>query len=311
MDLVWFALGLALLFAGGEALVRGASTLARLIGLSPLVIGLTVVGFGTSAPELLVSIDAALAGSPDIALGNVVGSNIANVLLIGGAAALLAPFAGRGAFPARDLITMIGASGLLLGLATTGLLTRPMGTFLLACLVGYLVATALMPGRPATDEEEEAPASGSLPVQILVSLGFIAAGLLGLVYGAGWLVDSAVSIARDFGVSEATIGLTIVAVGTSLPELATTLIAARRGQSQIGIGNIIGSNIFNILGILGVTATVAPIPVAAGFVQTDIPLMIAISLVLSVMLLAVRRIGRAHGIAALALYAGYTAWLIL
>ena len=310
MDLLWFALGLALLFAGGEALVRGASTLARLAGLSPFVIGLTVVGFGTSAPELLVSIDAALSGAPDIALGNVVGSNIANILLIGGAAAVLAPFAARGAFPARDLIIMVGASLFLYELGTRGELTRPMGLFLLGSLAAYLLVTAFLPTKPV-EAGEAPPETGSPWRRAIVSLAYVGAGLAGLVFGAGWMVDGAVGIARSFGVSEAVIGLTIVAVGTSLPELATTLIAARRGQSQIGIGNIIGSNIFNILGILGATALIAPIPVAAGFVAVDMPVMIAAALGLTVVLLAVPRVGRITGAVSLALYAGYTAWLML
>lgn len=286
LDYLYILIGLVGLFLGGEALVRGSVNIARRLSISPLIIGLTVVGFGTSTPELLVSVQAALRGVPDIAIGNIVGSNIANILLIVGVTALVWPIrVGEGSLR-RDTAFMIASCLLLVPLFALGEIGRVPGVILVACLVVYLVWTFLKPGQDTTDNERSAA-----PGSVVISLLWIGFGLAALLFGARFLVDGAVSVARDFDVSEAFIGLTIVAVGTSLPELATSLTAALRRQSDIAIGNIVGSNIFNVLGILGVTALIAPIPVASRFLTFDLPIMIAVSFVLTGLLLTLPQIG--------------------
>lgn len=300
MDYLFVALGLAGLFAGGEFLVRGSVAMAHRFALSPLLIGLTVVGFGTSTPELLVSVDAAWRGMPDIALGNVVGSNIANILLIVGISALVWPIVVSGATLRRDLAVMLAAALTLLPIFYLGEMSRLAGALLFSGLVVYLAA-AYRAGRAEPEPEaEEAPRLTAGRAFLVVGVGLVA-----LMIGARLLVDGSVAIARDFGISEAFIGLTIVAVGTSLPELATSLVAAFRRQSEIAIGNVVGSNIFNILGILGVTAIVAPIPVAGRFLAFDLPVMIAASLGMALLLLARPRIGRSTGLVLLLAYAAY------
>jgi cation:H+ antiporter len=300
LDALFVLLGLVGLFVGGEFLVRGSVAVARGFGISPLLIGLTVVGFGTSTPELLVSVDAALRGLPDIALGNVVGSNIANILLIVGASALLWPITLNGNFPKRDLVTMLVAALLLLPLFALGAVGRVAGMVLVGGLVIYLVLAF----RGARGEQEVQPEYGAA-MPLWVAGGLVVVGLLALLVGARLLIDGAIAIARDFGLSEAFIGLTIVAVGTSLPELATSLVAALRRQSDIAIGNVVGSNIFNILGILGATAIIAPIPVAARFLAFDLPVMLVASLPLAGLLLFRWSLGRPVGLLMLVAYAAY------
>ncbi len=300
MDFIFVFAGLIGLFFGGEALVRGSVGLARRMAISPLLIGLTVVGFGTSTPELLVSVEAALRGVPDIALGNVIGSNIANILLIVGLTALVWPIAVSGGTLRRDTGVMVAAALILVPIFAMGAIGRVAGLCLLAALAVYLAWAYLKPGD-ATPADADMPASmATLPAALWIGGGFIA-----LLFGARFLVDGSVSIARGFGLSEAFIGLSIVAVGTSLPELATSIIAAFRRQSEIAIGNVIGSNIFNILGILGVTALITPIPVAPRFLGFDLPVMIAVSVVLAAILLTRAVIGRAVGAALLIGYALY------
>lgn len=299
MDYILVVAGLLGLFFGGEALVRGSVGIARRLALPPLLIGLTVVGFGTSTPELLVSVDAALRGVPDIALGNVIGSNIANILLIVGVSALVWPIRVQGATLRRDVTVMVAAALVLLPLFALGQMGRIAGLALFAGLVIYLVQ-AYRTSAPEP-EEEGLTAPAALPVSLL----WVVLGLVALMAGARFLVDGAVSIARGHGISEAFIGLTIVAVGTSLPELATSLIAALRRQSEIAIGNIVGSNIFNILGILGATAMIAPIPVAPRFLTFDLPVMIGVSLVLAALLLMRPVVGRGAGVVMLAAYMAY------
>ncbi|SOC15297.1 cation:H+ antiporter [Thalassospira xiamenensis] len=299
--------GLAGLFFGGEALVRGSVGIAQRLAMPPLLIGLTVVGFGTSTPELLVSVDAALRGVSDIALGNVVGSNIANILLIVGVSALVWPIRVSGDTLKRDTAVMMAAAIILVPIFAFGMMGRVAGGILFASLVAYLVFAYRQsrnarnaPNAPLADD-------GDLPVPargLWLSLVWVIGGLVALMFGARFMVDGAVTIARTFGVSEAFIGLTVVAVGTSLPELATSLIAAFRKQSEIAIGNIVGSNIFNVLGILGLTAIIAPIPVASRFLTFDLPIMIAASLVLT-LLLRRQTVGRGIGIVMLVAYGGY------
>lgn len=298
MDWLFVIGGLAGLFIGGEALVRGAVGIARKLSIPPLLIGLTVVGFGTSTPELLVSVDAALRGVPDIAIGNIVGSNIANILLIIGVSALIWPIRVAGDTLGRDTAVMLAAAVVLIPMFWMGEVGRLAGVFLCGGLVLYLVRAYQYPGQGAEDPEP------SGPVSVWPLLAWLGAGLLALMLGARFLVEGAVNIARDAGISEAFIGLTIVAVGTSLPELATSLVAALRRQSEIAIGNVVGSNIFNVLGILGVTALIAPIPVAGRFLTLDLPVMIGVSAVLAVLLLR-PRIGRGAGVALILAYCAY------
>jgi len=300
LDYFFLLIGLIGLFFGGEALVRGSVGIARRLAIPPLLIGLTVVGFGTSTPELLVSVQAALRGVPDIALGNIVGSNIANILLIVGLSALVWPIKVMGATLKRDTAVMMTAALLLVPIFAFGQMTRLSGLVLFGGLVAYLVWAYLKPGEAAAEDDGLESASSTL-----VSVLWVVGGLVALMVGARFLVDGAVSIARGYGVSEAFIGLTIVAIGTSLPELATSLIAAFRRQSEIAIGNIIGSNIFNVLGILGVTALIAPIPVASRFVTFDLPVMIGVSAMLTALLLTRPAIGRGVGVMLLAGYCTY------
>ena len=300
MDYLYLIAGLVGLFFGGEALVRGSANVARRLAIPPLLIGLTVVGFGTSTPELLVSVDAAWRGVPDIAIGNIVGSNIGNILLIIGLSALIWPIKVMGATLRRDTAVMMAAALVLVPVFAMGQMGRPAGLILVVGLAAYLVWAYRQMGDTGTEEEGASPPEGTL-----VSVLWIVGGLIALMVGARFLVDGAVNIARTFGISEAFIGLTIVAVGTSLPELATSLIAAFRRHSEIAIGNIVGSNIFNVLGILGVTALIAPIPVASRFLTFDLPVMVAVSLVLTALLLTRPVIGRGIGVAMLVGYVAY------
>lgn len=299
MDWIFLLIGLVGLFFGGEFLVRGSVGIARRLAIPPLLIGLTVVGFGTSTPELLVSVDAALSGVPDIAIGNIVGSNIGNILLIVGLSALVWPIRVMGGTLRRDTAVMMAAALVLIPIFWLGVMGRVSGAVLLAGLIGYLVWAYVKPG---TDTAEEDP-SPMMPLWQAVA--WVAVGLVALIFGARFLVDGAVNIARGYGISEAFIGLTVVAIGTSLPELATSLIAAFRKQSEIAIGNIVGSNIFNVLGILGVTALIAPIPIADRFLSFDLPVMIAASVVLTGLLLLRPKIDRVTGVILILAYAAY------
>ncbi|SLN76612.1 calcium/sodium antiporter [Oceanibacterium hippocampi] len=298
MDYLLLTGGLLGLFFGGEALVRGAVGIARIFAIPPLLIGLTVVGFGTSTPELLVSVDAALQGVPDIAIGNIVGSNIGNILLIIGLSALIWPIRVVGGTLVRDTAVMMAAALALVPLFWLGEMGRLSGTLLLGGLAISLVWAFLTAAADGADD-------GVRRMPIWQALLWVSVGLAALMIGARLLVDGAVSLARLHGISEAFIGLTVVAVGTSLPELATSLVAAFRRQSEIAIGNIVGSNIFNVLGILGLTAVITPIPVAGRFLVFDLPVMIATSGLLTAILLTRPSIGRVAGAALLVAYAAY------
>ncbi len=304
-------LGVALLSIGGEALIRGALAAARRLGVSPLLSGLVIVGFGTSAPELVVSVNAAIDAQPDIAIGNVVGSNIANVLFILGLCALITPLTVKPAALRRDAITVVGASALFLALAWGGVLGRADALVLLLALGAYL-AWAYWSERfraaPAAEvHEAEAQELGAVPRSTAWTLAALVAGLVLLVLGAQALLTGAVGIARELGVSEALIGLTLVAVGTSLPELSVSVIAAIRGHADVAVGNILGSNIFNLLGILGVSALAQPLAVHARIVQFDQWVMLAAALVLLVFLHTGRRLNRLEGATLLAGYGIYIA----
>jgi cation:H+ antiporter len=295
--------GLALLLVGGEVLVRGASSLALRLKISPLIIGIIIVGFGTSTPELLVSIKAALAGAADIAVGNVVGSNIANILLILGSAALISPFKVSFSHYRRDLGVMIAASALLLGLGYFGLINRLAAFVMLALLAGYLI---YIMRQTAPSEFETVQISPK--AHWALEVGACVAGIAALVFGAQLLVDNASFIARAYEVSEAAIGLTVVAVGTSLPELAASIMAALKRQPELALGNIIGSNIFNIIGILSLTALVQPVPISAAIASFDIPVMLGVALLLLACFWGLRGISRFAGCGFLLLYGVYV-WL--
>ena len=301
LNLILVAFGLVALLVGGDLLVRGAVGMARRFGVSPLVIGLTLVGFGTSAPELVTSLSAALAGVPGIALGNVVGSNIANILLILGVAALIRPVSAQMAGLPREAAWVGGSAVVLAGLAVAGQISVLAGIALLGTLAVYLWGAFRSSAAPMDDLD--------IPTDPLPKAAtFLIVGLALTIGGAIALVDGATGIARAYGVPEAVIGLTLVAVGTSLPELATTVMAARRGQSDVALGNILGSGIFNILGILGTTALFAKLPIESSLLP-DIGVMLATTALLIGLLFWQRSISRASGLVFLLLYAGYMAWL--
>ncbi len=289
--------GLAALFLGGDWLVKGASTLALRIGITPMVVGLTVVGFGTSAPELMVSLNAALGGRAEIAIGNVIGSNIANILLILGLAALIGPISVQFAQIKGDLLWMTLATLALPLLFWSGMIGATKGGIMLLALAAYLLISLRKPN--------EAPNSTRTPAPLWQGLLLTTLGLGAVLIGAHYLVESASMIARTWGVSEAIIGLSIVAVGTSLPELATTLMAAVRGARDIALGNVIGSNIFNILCILGITAVVQPIAVDQRFLIIDTPALIGATLTLTLILWWKGALNRLTGAIMLTLYALY------
>jgi cation:H+ antiporter len=314
--MVWLTLfaGLVLLLAGGEALVRGSVSVASRLGVSRLLIGLTLVGFGTSMPELVASLQAALAGAPGIAVGNIVGSNIANILLILGVSALILPIPVAQAAFRRDGSVLALVSLAMLAVVLAGTLSRSAGVILLVLLIAYTVGTYLAErrGGPASAVHDGEADLVDIPgLSLAAGLALSVAGIAGVVYGAGLLVDAAVQIASAAGLSEAVIGLTLVAIGTSLPELVTSVTAALRRQGELAFGNVIGSNIFNILGIGGVTALVAPIPVPPQIAGLDIWVMLAATLAMSVAAITGARISRREGGAFLLAYAAYLAFLLL
>ena len=317
MTLLLLALGLVLLTGGAELLVRGASRLARAVGLSPLIIGLTVVAYGTSAPEFAVNVKAGLSGQTDIALGNVIGSNMFNVLVVLGLAALIAPLAVSHQLVRLDVPVMIAVSALAWLLAADGAITRVEGLALLAGIILYTAfllrqgrKTSPFPGEPAASEHKKT--SPSAFKAFVSPVLFVLVGLALLVIGARCLVAGASDIARLLGVSELLIGLTIVAVGTSLPELATSVVAGIRGERDIAVGNVVGSNIFNILAVLGVAAVISGrVPVPAPALRLDFPLMVAAALACLPIFFTGARISRWEGALFLACYAAYIAYLIL
>ncbi|GAB4532069.1 MAG: calcium/sodium antiporter [Roseibium sp.] len=317
MTFLEIALGLVLLVAGGDFLVRGSVGLAKRLGMSELLIGLVLVGFGTSTPELMTSILAALNGSAGIAVGNVAGSNIANILLIIGLAAVIFPLKVEPAALLRDGPANMLAALAFAGLALSGLIGPLAGLALMLGLAAYLVVTYSMEKGRHTPSAElhrgEAdlvtprPKGSKLALNLAATLG----GLVMILGGAHFLVSGAVSLATAAGVSDTVIGLTVVAVGTSLPELVTSVIAALKRQTNIALGNILGSNLFNILGILGVTALITPLPIPAEIMQVDIWVMLSATAILLVFAMTGRRICRREGAMMLLAYAGYTTAIVV
>jgi cation:H+ antiporter len=313
-------LGVSALVVGAEGLVRGATRLAATFGVSPLVIGLTVVAYGTSAPELTVSVTSSLGGQPAIAVANVVGSNILNVLLILGVTTLISPVAVAQQFVHREVPIMIGVSGLFLWLAYDHDVSRADGIVLILCAVAYTVAAIrLTKKEPAAVRDEYAlefgaagPAGSSVKIVLSASI-FCVIGLGLLVVGAKWLVVAGTTIAAAAGISETVIGLTVIALGTSLPEIATSVLAAFRGERDIAVGNIIGSNIFNLLGIAGISALVAPggLTVADSMIVFDLPVMVAVAIACLPIFATGHRIDRWEGLLLFGYYVAYTAYLVL
>jgi cation:H+ antiporter len=318
MSAVWFALGLIALVAGAELLVRGASKLSLSFGISPLVVGLTVVAFGTSAPEMAVSVQSAWSGQVDIAIGNVVGSNIFNVLLILGASALITPLIVNQQLIRQEVPVMIAVSLLAWALAADGGIGRWDGVLLFSLVLAYTVLLIRQSRRETQAVREEydeafADARTGWDAHWGVQVALIVAGLALLVLGSRWLVEAAVTFAQYLGVSELVIGLTIVAAGTSLPEVATSILAAIRGERDIAVGNVIGSNIFNILAVLGLSATVAPtsLAVSPAVLAFDIPVMVAVAVACLPIFFTGNLIARWEGFLFLAYYVAYTAYLIM
>lgn len=314
--LVGFLGGLALLVAGAEGLVRGASRLARAAGISPLVVGLTVVAYGTSAPELAVTLKSVLAGQPDVAAGNVVGSNVFNVLFILGLSASITPLVVARQVVRLDVPILIGVSTLFLFFTLDGrvsrleALTLSAGAFL---YTWFLIRISRREQRAAVaagdDPTEEPPLT---PGRIAVQVGLLLGGLGLLVLGARWLVEAAITTAQALGVSELVIGLTIVAAGTSMPEVATSVVAALRGERDIAVGNVVGSCLFNLLAVLGFAGVAAgEIPVAPALLHFDIPVMLAVAVACLPICFTSHRISRWEGVLFFAYYIAYTGYLIL
>jgi cation:H+ antiporter len=308
LDALFILVGVVALVFGADWLVRGASSLAERIGVSSLVIGLTVVAFGTSAPELAVSVGAALDGSTDVALGNVVGSNVFNVLVILGAAAVIrAQVVHRRLVRIEVPFLIVVSAGVLLA-AADGIIGRLEGVLMVAIGVGYTV-WLVVAARRAHEPEPDAPGTGHHRTP--VALGLVAAGLVALVAGAQALVNGATGIARVLGVSELVVGLTVVAAGTSLPELATSLVASRRGQTDIAVGNVIGSNLFNLLIVLGTTATILPVPASLAARTVDLPVMTVVAVACLPVFFTGHRVSRWEGWVFLGGYLGYVTYLVL
>ena len=320
MTILMFIGGLIGLIIGAELLVRGASKLALSFGISPLVVGLTIVAFGTSAPEVAVSVGAVLDGNPDIAIGNVVGSNIFNVLFILGVSALIVPLVVNIQLIRQEVPIMIGASMLLLALTLDGNLSVWDGGFLFALLIAYtvfLIVQSRKETKAAKDEyaaEIKPATAGSWDSKLPVQIALIVVGLGFLVLGSEWLVDASIIFAKALGVSDLIIGLTIVAAGTSMPEVATSITAAVKGERDIAAGNVVGSNTFNILGCLGLSGLLSGdmgLVMAPSLLAFDIWVMLAVALACLPIFMTGREIARWEGGVFLAYYVAYVAYLIL
>jgi cation:H+ antiporter len=302
-------LGVVMLWLGAEGLVRGASRVAAALGIPQVVIGLTLVAFGTSLPELMVCLVAAFRGTPDFATGNVVGSNIANIGLIAGFAALMSPMALAPSLIRRDIPWAVGAAVAVAVAAFSGVIGRGAGIAMLVLFSVYMARVFRTEKRIAAELKS---GDDHLPLpRMILELSIAVVGLGMVLGGAPLLLEGATTVARSFRVSELVIGLTLVAVGTSLPELATAIVAVRHRKTDIVLGNVIGSNIFNVFLVLGTTAAIRPLPVASLAIVRDIPAMLFISFLLMALALSRRHLVRGHGAVLLALYLGYTVWLFV
>ncbi|AHI29471.1 calcium/sodium antiporter [Marinobacter similis] len=317
MALILFISGLVFLVVGAELLVRGASRLAAVLGISPIVIGLTVVAFGTSAPELAVSIKSAWADQAGIAVGNVVGSNIFNVLFILGVTALIVPLTVSQRLVRLDVPIMVALSIVVLLFALDGRISQIDGGLLVIALVvyvGYAIYQSRRESAEVRDEyAAEFPDQSAVSPSWLSNVALVIGGLVLLVLGAGWLVDGAITFARHLGISELVIGLTVVAAGTSLPEVVTSIMAALRGERDIAVGNVVGSNLFNIMGVLGISGLIAPhgIEISAAALHFDIPVMIAVAFACLPILFTGGVVSRWEAVLLLGYYVAYTLYLVL
>ncbi len=315
MAVIQILLGIVFLAAGGDLFVRGAVGLARMMQISPLLTGIVLVGFGTSMPELVTSLNAALQGSPGIAVGNVVGSNIANILLVLGLVALLCPVVAEPESFNRDApMLALTAFGLAV-FALTGVFGRVAGLVFLLVLAAYLFASyrSALQGNDAQAEVQthQADLATPAPEALRLLLLFTVFGGAGVVGGAAMMIDGSITLARFMGVSETIIGLTAIAVGTSLPELATSVSAALRRQTDLAFGNVLGSNIFNVVGILGVTALVSPLPVPREVIAYDLWVVLAVTGLLLIFAFTRAQINRREGFVFLVLYAAYIAFILM
>ena len=320
MDVVWLLIGLVLLLVGGEVLVRGAVAIADKLGIPPLIVGLTIVALGTSAPELTVAIEAALSGSPGIVTGSVIGSNIANILLVLGMTAAIQPVSASLKVVNRDGMLLVVATTFLAGMAITGAIPPVIGVMMIAAFGLYTFysywSERVAARRMAHDTvpelaAEEIEAYQGVPTKLHVSIPVFIAGCASVIIGAQFLVEAAINIARFIGVSEAVIGLTMVALGTSLPELAISVIAATRGHSDVALGNVIGSNLSNILVILGITSLFGTIPIGGQIPWFDVWIMLAATVVLIPVMVSDRSISRLEGAIFLTCYVVYIAALFV
>lgn len=311
--------GLVVLVGGGEVLVRGAGGVARALGMSPLLVGLTVVAFATSAPELAVALGATLGGNPGLAVGNVVGSNIANVLLVLGLSAVILPIVVGSQVVRRDIPAVAVLSAAVLALSLDLRISRVEGLLLVAAAAAYVASTVVAARRGGADEPASPPPVARTPTPQGRARGLardgvlVAVGVGLLVVGANWLVEGATQVARSFGVSDLVIGLTVVAVGTSLPELATSLIAAARGERDMAVGNVVGSCMFNLGAVLGLSALAASggIPIEPAAVRFDLPFMVATAIALLPVAFTGLAIARWEGVVFVAYYVAYVAFLVL
>lgn len=310
----WLILGLLTLVFSGEFLVRGAVGIAKKFQISTLVIGMTIISFGTSAPELIVSINAAASGHPEIAIGNVIGSNIANIALVLGITVLILPMVVDRNTKRIDYPMMLLATLLFAVFALDGEIVFYEGGILFAILVTFTILLI----RNSRKKNKQMAASSNADVEIasikmnmVQATAYLALGLVGLYFGAGWLVDGASDIAAHFGMEERVIGVTVVAIGTSAPELITSAVAAYRKEADISIGNLIGSNIFNIMAVIGITAMINPIAVSEITIHTDLIWMIAIALVLLPMMLIGKKLGRFKGVLLVSSYIVYISLLLI
>jgi cation:H+ antiporter len=324
MDIFYLILGLVTLIVGGEFLVKGGVGIAKKIHLSSLVIGMTVVSFGTSAPELIVSAKAAIDGSPEIALGNVIGSNIANIALVLGITIMIFPIIVNNNSKFFDWPMMILSTVLFFAFAHDGSIVMWEGAILMMTLIAFTwflithsrrrtkkeIAEAIDEGDEVTDLDEVVEVHDKSP-SLLKSLFFLGIGLTGLFFGAEWLLNGAVGIARSFGMEERVIGITIIAFGTSVPELVTSAVAAFRKETDIALGNLIGSNIFNIMSVIGITAIIHPIEVSRNILSTDMIWMLGISLALFPLMIIGKKMGRLKGVMLFGTYVAYISILLI
>lgn len=311
-SILFLLVGIVLLYAGGEGLVRGAGSVAMRFGLSPFVIGMTVVAFATSAPELAVSLQAAFRGVDDVAIGNVVGSNVANIGLILGICALLRPAEIQMRLLRLDLPWLIFVSVLLVAFLNDGRISRPAGVVFLTGLVVFLYWNIQEARREQEEERVRMEFEGQAPAvhgKAWIDWLLVGGGLVLLVLGGAAFVRGGIALATALGVSSALIGLTVIAIGTSLPELATSIVASIRGDADISVGNVVGSNFFNILAILGITAVLFPLE-RGGITMVDLGVMLAFAVVLLPLIMVRRRIGRPEGLVLLLGYFAYMGWLV-